>query len=473
MRRSVPRVLLLMACSVVLPGTAHLAAGRRRSGIALATATLAALLGLLAVLRRTSRTDILTTLVRPSWLVWVEGAALLAAFIWVALVVSSYLVLRPVRAGAAGRAAISATLTILCILVAIPPLAVARYAYIQHSLINDVFPDSRLGQDAGGGDPWRGRERLNVLLVASDAGPDRTGVRTDSLVLTSINVHTGDVVMFSLPRNLQHAPMPAGPLAQTWPDGFPDLLNSVYKQVTDRPELLAGARDRGAEAVKRVVGEILGLHVDYYAMANLQGFQDFVDALGGVTLTVATRLPIGGITADGTLVPPVGYIEPGRQKLNGYNALWYARSRRDSTDYDRIDRQRCLIGAMVRQADPPTVLKNFQSLASATKKLLSTDIPRGLLSDLVKLADRVRQDGQIRSLPFVPPLITSADPDFALIRASVQKALAAESARRPKAPPRPRPTPSPAGPGGSPGTGRHDPAGPRAAQVIDDVCNLG
>jgi LCP family protein required for cell wall assembly len=239
---------------------------------------------------------------------------------------------------------------------------------------------------------------------------------------------------------------------------------------------LADARDRGAEAVKQVVGGILGLHVDYYAMANLQGFQEFVDALGGVTLTVQQRLPIGGITANGTYVPPVGYIEPGRQRLDGNRALWYARSRRNSSDYDRIERQRCLIGAMVRQADPLTVLKNFQRLASATKRLLSTDIPRQLLPRLVELADRVREDGQISSLPFVPPLINTADPDFTLIRANVQKALADSST--PTASPRPttpKPKPTPASRNGTGGTGTGRPSAGKGspAQLVDDVCNLG
>jgi polyisoprenyl-teichoic acid--peptidoglycan teichoic acid transferase len=214
--------------------------------------------------------------------------------------------------------------------------------------------------------------------------------------------------------------------------------------------------------------------VDYYAMATLEGFQDFVDALGGVTLTVQERLPIGGLTANGSRVPPVGYIQPGRQRLDGYHALWFARSRRDSTDYARIDRQRCLIGALVRQADPLTVLKNFQKLASATKRLLSTDIPRRLLSDLVGLADKVRQHGQIRSLPFVPPLINTADPNFRLIRASVDKALAEPSPSTPSSrTASPKPTlPPHTRAGGSGDTGRPARATPTGAQVVDDVCNL-
>jgi len=489
-RRTVPRVLLLLAGSAVLPGMAHLVTGRRRTAAAIGGTTFVLLVTLLVYLRRTSRTELLRAVVRPGWLAWLATAALLVAAAWIAVVVSSYLVLRPIRTNTAGQVAVSGMLTLLCVLVALPPLVVARYAFVQRSLINDVFPDSgSLGEGGSGGragDPWQGRSRINVLLVASDAGPDRYGVRTDSLVLTSIDVHTGNVVMFSLPRNLQRVPLPAGPLRDTWPDGFPDLLNGVYQHVTEHPRLLAGARDRGAEAVKQVVGGILGLHVDYYAMANLQGFQEFVDALGGVTLTVQQRLPIGGITANGTYVPPVGYIEPGRHRLNGYGALWYARSRRDSNDYDRISRQRCLIGAMVRQADPLTVLKNFQRLASATKRLLSTDIPQQLLPSLVELADKVRQNGQIRSLPFVPPLINTADPNFAVIRADVQNALAAASA--PTATPTsagprsatPRPAaPTPTARAGSAGggtgssTGRPSTGRGSPAQVVDDVCNLG
>jgi polyisoprenyl-teichoic acid--peptidoglycan teichoic acid transferase len=481
-RRSVPRVLLLMAGSAVLPGMAHLATGRRRTGIAIGATALALLAALLVYLARTSRTEFLREVVRPGWLAWVAAAALVVAAAWIAVVVSSFLVLRPVHAGRAGRVAVSSVLAVLCVLVAIPPLVVARYAFVQRSLINDVFPDS--GEVAAAppghrGDPFPGRDRLNILLIASDAGPDRIGVRTDSLVLTSIDVHTGNVILFSLPRNLQQVPLPAGPLHDTWPDGFPDLLNGVYQHVTEHPTLMAGARDRGAAAVKAVVGNILGLHVDYYAMANLQGFQDFVDALGGVTLTVQERLPIGGITADGQYVKPIGYIEPGRQKLNGYKALWYARSRRYGTDYDRIERQRCLIGAMVRQADPLTVLRNFRRLASATKKLLSTDIPQQLLPNLVELADMVRQHGQIRSLPLVPPLINTANPNFAKIRADVRQALAQQpgatasspSPSRTSASPTPRPSRTSLA--GSTSTGKTSGGGAVPLQSVDQVCELG
>ena len=114
---------------------------------------------------------------------------------------------------------------------------------------------------------------MTILLLASDAGPDRTGTRTDSMVAASIDTHTGDVILLSLPRNLQNVPMPPGPLREQWPNGFPDLLNGVYQFVTNQPHLLAGARDRGAAAIKSVVSYILGIPIDYYAMVDLAGLR--------------------------------------------------------------------------------------------------------------------------------------------------------------------------------------------------------
>ena len=166
-------------------------------------------------------------------------------------------------------------------------------------------------------------------------------------------------------------------------------------------------------------------------MVNLEGFNEFIDAIGGVTINVTQRLPIGGLLADGTRVPPVGYIEPGIQHLDGTQAQWYARSRRDGTDYDRMLRQRCLIGAMVQQATPGNVLKHFQELSSATKKLAETDIPRSVLPDLITLGDKMHGGSSIRSVAFVPPIIHTGNPDYAKIRRLVSEAL-----QPPKPPPR-------------------------------------
>ena len=436
--------MALTWASAVVPGLAHWIAGRRRAAVVIFSLALALAVGAIVLALTTSRTELLRMAVRPGWLTVVIVVALVVALAWVVLVTGSYRVLGPVRQTGIAQAGVILALTVLSLLVATPPVAVARYAYLQRDLVTNLFPDEdpnaglAAGQNGGGSDePFAGRDRVTILLLASDAGPDRTGTRTDSMVAASIDTHTGDVILFSLPRNLENVPMPPGPLREQWPNGFPDLLNGVYQFVTNQPHLLAGARDRGGAAIKSVVSYILGIPIDYFAMVNLEGFNEFVDAMGGVTVTITERLPIGGLTASGQRVPPAGYLEPGTRKLKGSDAQWYARSRRDGTDYDRMLRQRCLIGAMVQQATPVTVLRHFQELSSATKKLAETDIPRSVLPDLISLGDKMHGGASIRSLAFVPPIIHTGNPDYAKIRRLVKEALA------PKITPAPAPTASP------------------------------
>jgi polyisoprenyl-teichoic acid--peptidoglycan teichoic acid transferase len=469
--------MAIAAGSALLPGLAHWVAGRRRAAVTIAALALTLLASLAVLAATTSRVELLRLAVRPGWLAVVIAGSLALALAWVVLVTGSYRVLGPVRATGLEQVAVVLTLSVLSLLVAAPPIAVARYAYLQRDLITDLFPDDpngglAAGEGGSGGSAFAERDRVTILLLASDAGPDRTGVRTDSIVAASIDTHTGDVVLLSLPRNLQQVPLPPGPLREHWPNGYDDLLNSLYERVNETPNLLSEARDRGAEAVKRVVSYILGIPVDYYAMVDLAGFDQFVNALGGVTVTVTERLPIGGLLADGTRVRPVGYIEPGTQRLNGEKALWYARSRRDSTDYDRMLRQRCLIGALVRQAEPLNVLKHFQELASATKRLAQTDIPRSVLPDLVTLGDRVHSSGSIRSIAFVPPVIFTGNPNYARIRALTKAALARPAPKPSSAPPATAsPSPRPA-----PTTAPRSSPTPRAGPTPVDVeasCGLG
>ncbi|HVQ94556.1 MAG TPA: LCP family protein [Mycobacteriales bacterium] len=491
-RRSSRSVLLLTALSAVLPGTAHLAAGRRRVGTALVTAAVV-VLGVAAIVGlRITKNDVLHLVVRPGALTMIEVLAALFALVWIALVVRSYFVVRPPGPRTGERVAGVAVVTVLCVAVAAPPVVVARYAYVQRSLITTLFPDTEVttvnegGKVAAKNDPWKGRQRLNTLLIASDAGPDRQGVRTDSMVVLSTDVHTGDTVMFSLPRNLslRNAQLPPGPLAEKWPNGFTDfdgLLNAFYRAVTETPGLLQGARDRGAQGLKLMIGSILGLRIDDYVLVNLEGFQEFVDAIGGVVMNVPRRLPIGGILGNGQHVAPSGYIEAGVQRLNGFKALWFSRSRSDSDDYERMGRQRCLIGAITKQISPASMLTHFQQIAAATKSLVETDLPQGLLQPLVDLADKMRGKTDIRSVQFVPPLINTSDPNFELIRTKVKQALVPPVKKPVTNPKKPTPTPTATptnrpggtttgGTAGNPSTGGA--TGGSGIQSVDQACAL-
>ena len=100
--------------------------------------------------------------------------------------------------------------------------------------------------------------RTGVLLLGGDAGPGRWSLRTDSMILVSIEPVTGDTAMISIPRNLSRMPFPPGtPLAEQFPDGFTDLANAVYTYADQRRELAGGGDDAGAQAIKQ--GVAMGL----------------------------------------------------------------------------------------------------------------------------------------------------------------------------------------------------------------------
>ena len=130
------------------------------------------------------------------------------------------------------------------------------------------------------------------------------------------------------------------------------MLNAVYSQVPALyPHILGASENEGADAVKQAVAGSLGTHVDYYVLINLQGFQQLVDAIGGVTVNINEPIAINGNTDAG--IPPTGYLEPGPdQHLDGFHALWYSRGRWGSDDYKRMLRQRCMVGRARRGGGP-------------------------------------------------------------------------------------------------------------------------
>jgi anionic cell wall polymer biosynthesis LytR-Cps2A-Psr (LCP) family protein len=169
---------------------------------------------------------------------------------------------------------------------------------------------------------------------------------------------------------------------------------------------------------------LLGLPINHYVIINLQGFDDLVNALGGVTVRVKHPVPIGGIKTYGGYKKPSGYIEPGLRHLTGYQALWYARSRSSTNDYVRMGRQRCLMGALLDQADPFTVLRNYPKIAEASESLLHTNLPQSVLPELAHVAGKAAS-AHISQLGLVPPLVSVTNPDVSLIQAKVRQAIEA------------------------------------------------
>jgi LCP family protein required for cell wall assembly len=356
--------------------------------------------------------------------------------IWVASVVATYVWARPLGAPRLRSASGAILVALVCLAAAFPVAHSMRVATAQADLVETLFTDNQTATAPRGithDDPWAGHERVSILLLGGDGSVTRDGVRTDSVMLLVIDTSSGRSVIFGLPRNMMNAQFPAdSPLHKVFPEGYSDsyapdsaMLNAIYGQVpATYPGILGESDNEGADALKQAVSGSLGVPVDYYVLVNLLGFRQVVDAIGGVTVNVNEPVAINGNTDLG--IPPTGYIEPGPdQHLDGFHALWFARGRWGSDDYERMLRQRCMVGAIVDAADPVTVVRRYLDLADAGKEIVRTDIPRSVLPALVNLGLRVKQH-RVRSLAFVASeRFFSGDPDFAWMQESVQRALAA------------------------------------------------
>lgn len=345
----------------------------------------------------------------------------------------------------------------LCLLIAAPSARGAQYVLITKDAFTRMTEERYAGRGGsartpdGGSDPWRDVPRVNVLLIGSDAADQRTGVRTDSLMVASIDTKTGDTVLISVPRNLQKVPFPAdNPLKKVYPNGFDCgnecLMDAVWEEAAtkNRDKFPADEANPGLNTTREVVQEIVGLPIDYTTVVDLSGFTKLVDAMGGVTMNVPTRIPIGGVIRNGYVVPGsiTDWIEPGYQRLNGHQALWYSRSRATTSDDDRMRRQRCMVNALVSQSNPFSLLQKFPDIMAVAENNISFDIPQEHLPAFATLVETM-QKGTMRSVNLSPPIIKGYDPDYAKIRALVKQATTAPPEKTaPKSTGSPTPTPS-------------------------------
>ncbi len=462
------RAIGLTALGTVLPGAGLTRTQSRRFGWTLLAITIIAA-GLLAwqVVTRGLMGTGLALISRPDLLRALAIAALVCGLIWCASIVLTAVRTRPAQLDRGRTGLLAAFTTAMVLLVAAGAYKVAEYATITQDTVASVFnPDQPKAAGgptlAEGANPWANTPRVNILLLGSDAGVDRTGTRTDSMVVASIDTKTGNTVLISVARNLQYVPLPdSSPLRGLYPSGIYGkpvcirqekdpadgcLLNAIWTEADEwaasHPGSFPGVTSPGRSTTRDVIGDVLGIHIDHTVVADLHGFVELVDAMGGVEMNVqksanGTPLPIGGhVTASGQVVGVTGYFKPGVQHLDGWHTLWYARSRAADNDYARMARQRCVIKAVVDQVNPTRMLSKYPDLARIAKDNIYTDIPSSDLGAYVTLIERV-QGASITSVALDPAHgINPGDPNFKQIRANVAKALQAAKAT-PKSEPSP------------------------------------
>lgn len=310
--------------------------------------------------------------------------------------------------------------TVVVAALSAPVLFVAYRANDARSVVADVFgggsgdPLFTPSGETSGVDP---ESVTNILLFGGDAGPGRWGMRTDTMILVSIHEASGRTALVSIPRNLTRLQFPPGtPMADQFPNGFDDLTNAVFTYVNSRDELVAhygaGGLQPEAVALSEGIGYSLDVEIDDFALVNMAGFSDVIDAVGGVTLELSQSVPLPPDPEGRPLPPSIG---PGFVEMDGPLAIAYARSRSADSDYERMGRQRQLLAALGSQVSATEALTAFGAVTGVLDDSMRTSLSSGEFGNLI---DRLGDNQAIQeSVGLTPPLINPGDPDYAQLRA--------------------------------------------------------
>lgn len=242
-----------------------------------------------------------------------------------------------------------------------------------------------------------GQDTVNFLLIGSDRRSTTGSTRTDTMVVAILRPNEGQVSLISIPRDL-------------WvsiPGGYENnRINTAYQVGVS-----TGYPGGGPALLKETIQYNLGIRIDHTAMVDFDGFRKIVDTLGGVDV------PVSCSYTDWKLIDPsynpeveanwyLHTVEPGVIHMDGDLALWYARSRQKSSDFDRGRRQQEVIRALFTQALQTGTLTRIPDLYNDLKDSVETDLG---LADILKLSVYAPKmtNADIRSYYIRPPIVTS------------------------------------------------------------------
>jgi LCP family protein required for cell wall assembly len=265
-------------------------------------------------------------------------------------------------------------------------------------LINTVAPLATIASSGEGSQVLNnGQETVNFLLIGSDRRSTAGSTRTDTMVIAILRPNEGQVSLISIPRDL-------------WvsiPGGYENnRINTAYQL-----GISSGYPGGGPGLLKDTILYNLGIRIDHTAMVDFSGFSQIVDTIGGVDV------PVSCAYTDWRLIDPsfdpfnennwhLYTTGPGMIHMDGDLALWYARSRQRSSDFDRGRRQQEVLRSLFSQALQAGTLARIPELYNDLQSTVETDLG---LTDLLQLAVYAPRMtiADIRSYYIRPPLVSS------------------------------------------------------------------
>ena len=244
-------------------------------------------------------------------------------------------------------------------------------------------------------------ERVTVLLVGVDYAPGRTTHLTDTMLVATFDVESGEGALISIPRDLYGVPLGDG---RTWDAKLNSLMVRASQDPTNFPL-------GGPGTLKAAIGELLGTRIHYFAAIDLAGLREVIDTIGGVDITVERAV------ADPAFDDPFGvvrggfYIDAGTHHLDGATALAYVRSRMGAgdSDFTRAARQQQVLTAIAGKLTAGNILVTLPGLLDAVRDNVATDIPQDRMSEIALAGEKVNL-GSLERVVLEPPTYVTPEP---------------------------------------------------------------
>lgn len=219
-------------------------------------------------------------------------------------------------------------------------------------------------------------DQLNILLLGVDDFGENN-FRTDVIVLLSIDPQHKTVSMVSFPRDLY----------VTIPGYWSNRINTAWSL-------------GGFSLLQDTLAVNFGIRPDYYMMVNFDGFIEVINSIGGINVEVTEQLEdsCGEYQADWCT------MTVGEHHLDGYQALWYARSRKTTSDFDRNRRAQQVIEAGFRKAMNLSMLAKAPELYRYYREYVDTNLPFSKALPFLPMAPSLMNSDNIRNFAITPEM---------------------------------------------------------------------
>ena len=244
------------------------------------------------------------------------------------------------------------------------------------------------------------QETITFLLLGSDIR-STSSFRTDTMIIAAFRPSLGQISLISIPSDL-------------WvyiPTRGMQRINTAYRYGES-----SGYPGNGPGLISDTILYNLGIRIDHIAMVDFNGFRNILDMIGGIDVPVFCQF------TDWHLIDPNGdqqdennwslyTIGPGIVHMDGELALWYARSRMKSSDYDRGRRQQELLRAVFSKMLQVQSITIIPELFAEIQSTIRTDISLSMILDMAPFVFKLN-NADIRSYYIRPPLVYSWTTDM-------------------------------------------------------------